>query len=189
VRRKRTAHSAIGELLNCLRVSGDLRNLDDAPGKVVAENQLIQFSGDIDLWPIQPTVPPPAEKGIRALLKWMVFGDDPAATRTGNLQLPRLFTARMPIGSGGLMAIMPMESQYLVAQNARDLTRRVTVVGHVDIVPNEEERLGVEHLAEDSSCGPFVMRTDRPIDESHLLRWMPETDGHWASIRPLCIYK
>jgi hypothetical protein len=185
IKRKRTAHSAIGELLERLRETDVLVSLDGYEHLRPDENDVVEFSGNIEIWPPGPW---PIERQPSGF-PWRRRSEDPSIARRRELGLPRRFTARLPMGRTGLMAIMPMIWQYVVAQDTGELTRRVTVVGQVEVVPADEERLAAAFLAVDRSCGVVVAEAKSDYAIKDLLAFVPAYKGKWTMVRPLCIYK
>jgi hypothetical protein len=189
VRRKRTAHSAIAELLVRLRTSGDLRRVDPNSERGLEENELIEFSGNIELWPPGPWPIERLPSGLRSDLKRLARREDTSIARRRDLGLPRSFTARLPMSSTRHVAIMPMHWQYVVARHASEFSRRVSVVGQVEVMPAVDERFGVAYLPPDWSYGVVVAKRDSHSGTRDELAWVPEHKGEWVMVHPLCIYK
>lgn len=143
MRRMRTTHSAITELLRRLRESGDLMNADAKPdGKPVqiVENDLVEFSGTIRIWPTPMPVLPPT-------LSFFDFFRPPVdalTQRRQSLRLPRTVTVLISVGATGDRALMTLDCDYIVAGDRGDISRRVTVIGQVDAIPAGQEELRVQ---------------------------------------------
>jgi hypothetical protein len=190
VHRKRTAHAAIGELLQRLQISGDLHRIPDLDvdanpeaGRELRENDLIEFSGDIQIWPPPVEVtpdPPPFLKRLGLVLR----GEELPGPE---LRVAKQFVATVPIGQLAL-AILPLRAEYLVSRRVTELARRVTVVGQLDTLAAKDQHFCL--CTGDGRWDPELRPRDAACPDSEL--GAPEwalSDGPWALVRPLCIFK
>ena len=182
VRRKRTVYSAITELLKRLRASDDLRQLDtDEPQEFdFQENELIEFAGDIELYPARqtPKSSPPWWSGL-----WSSEARRRRARRA-TLDVPAYIIARMRMGSDGPWAVMRLDADYLAFREMDDFRRLVTVVGQLIALPND----GEESLLIVETESGWIPK----LGEVKVHRGTELTDtitDPWVVLRALCIFK
>lgn len=191
MRRKRTTHSAVAELLDRLQASGDLRAAERET--TFYENELIIVDGEMQFWPYTPgsvnrdygpLMPLTRDSGP---LGWLAsVGENSTVRHRRELGLPESLTAVIRLNRR-MFALMTLEADYVVVRDAAELTRSVTVVGQVGVIPRPSEKLSIMRIA--GGLRATWRLTEDAIGDRGLIDLPSETNGEVAIVRPLCIFK
>jgi hypothetical protein len=191
-RRKATIYSSVTALLQHMRDSKDLKQIDVTREFDFGENDVIEFAGDLELSP-EPRMSDKPSTGFSLeglLTRLRPSQEDVRRTLRAARGLERYATAKVNIGGSGWTAVMGLDCDCLTINHRDKFEGLATVIAQVEASYDDKRSLDIVR-AKDGWIPKLYGRRSAELD-APLAEGVPErvpAPDDWLLVRPLCIFK